>query len=76
MRGYTSVPQDGRTRLSICLSVCLLAYFKKHASKFHQIFGTCYSGSILALLTAIQFNVLVAWCYMYLLCMCCVVALR
>ena len=29
--------------LSVCfLSVCLLAYFRNHTSKFHQIFCACY----------------------------------
>jgi len=35
--------------VSVCLSVCLLAYFKHHMSKFHQILCTCYlcCGSVL-----------------------------
>jgi len=35
--------------LSVCLFICTLAYVKYHASKFHQIFYTCYlcRGSVL-----------------------------
>jgi len=28
--------------LSVCLSVCPLAYLKNHMSKLHEIFCTCY----------------------------------
>ena len=28
--------------LSICPFACLLEYLRNHASKFHQIFCTCY----------------------------------
>ena len=41
---------DERFCMSVCLSVCPLAYLKIHLSKLHEIFCTCYTGLWLGLL--------------------------
>jgi len=48
---YTLTPVDGRSiaiSISVCLSVCPLAYLEIHMSKFHEIFYnvTCGRGSV------------------------------
>jgi len=33
--------------LSVCLFVCQLTYLNNHTTKFHEMFCTCYRGSVL-----------------------------
>ena len=44
-----------RVSVSVCLSVCLLAYIKNHMSILHEIFSTCYPWPWLDPLTKVQY---------------------